>query len=197
MKNSYINPTIFILEGPDGCGKSTLASHMVEHLCGVRHQRAIKWHLTYTQKLGLAMEDYMINQTVNAVELVKCHETHVIFDRHWPSEAVYGKIMRPNMPFKHDIVKSMFNGINLVYIFCLSPLAVIDHEYKKDPDHPYSRDLFQQIVGGYEQLAREMIVEPNSKVYFYNKYNDGENKAKFIDAVLQENCTSYLSSPNA
>lgn len=96
------NPTgIVILEGPDGCGKTTLAEHLVKKF------NAEYIHLTWSEDLEKVMDEYQLEAIYAAKEISK--EKLVIIDRHWLSEIVYSDVFRDG---------SSWNGLHqsLMYI---------------------------------------------------------------------------------
>lgn len=142
-----IQPKLIILEGADGVGKTTLGKWLANDLCG------FYFHATATKTLVPAMRDYqrnlMDNIMVNAAE-----GRTMIMDRFWPSELVYGHILRPNNPygFSYRDLESECRRLNAIYILCFSNTAVVRHHQVKDPKHPYRDRDFLRIYQGYLRL---------------------------------------------
>lgn len=76
-----MNP-IIIIEGPDGCGKTTWCKHY-QATFGAKYMR-----------LGLHKNLYAY-QTMSLVRAVHwAKKVPVLIDRHWPSEQIYGSVYR-------------------------------------------------------------------------------------------------------
>lgn len=78
---------IIVLEGPDGCGKTTLARHLVQrygafYIHGRVHKDCWKYH---TAAVSLAAK--------------KSRDQLVVIDRNWLSECVYGPAFRGNSQY--------------------------------------------------------------------------------------------------
>jgi len=81
---------LFIIEGPDCSGKTTLAKRIA------MMRNAMYIHATGSGKLFAAMLDYHLSIVKNAsINLSNGHD--VVLDRLWPSEYVYGQIQRPTL----------------------------------------------------------------------------------------------------
>lgn len=105
-------PGLIIIEGPDGCGKTTLANKLFQKEGGDYV------HLTYQENIW----DYQTKELWRAIE--HCHERLVIVDRHWPSEQVYAKVYRNGSVMAHS-ARAMDRVIRKhagLYVFAV-PLA--------------------------------------------------------------------------
>lgn len=142
-------PKLVVLEGPDRCGKTTLAKYLA------RQANAVFLHQTYLGKdahCGATCEKYhdniLDNVDVNIYQLNK----KVILDRHWISEMIYGRVMGRDISGfdwkkKHERIKDM-GGI---YIICSSSCAVARMvEEKKDE---YTIAQFAKIELAYANIA--------------------------------------------
>lgn len=149
-------PKLIIIEGPDCSGKSTLAKHTAIQL------NACYIHSTGAKTLHAGMHDYHKSQLQNA-EVNLLQGKNVVMDRLWPSELVYGQILRPAMSDKiYDFVEilALVSTLNPVYVFCDDEDVVVRHERNRNLDHPYSNGQFQRIVEGYRSLYTEMQDTP-------------------------------------
>lgn len=111
---------IYILEGPDGVGKSTLAAAIAEKTKG--HVLHCSWNKDWN------MEEYFEEVMEVAVELDRYQD--VVIDRWAPSEWVYGNVFRGGEQFDvYDFVAQAQreNGANLTWVMCKHPLAVSNH----------------------------------------------------------------------
>lgn len=107
------NPTgIIILEGPDGCGKTTLAEHLIEKF-NVEYI-----HLTWSEDLEKVMDEYQIEALDAAKELSK--EKLVIIDRHWLSEVVYSNVYRNGSQWNglHQSLMYIINEAKAINVVC-------------------------------------------------------------------------------
>lgn len=160
-------PKIFIVEGPDNCGKSTLAKEIAKRVGGNY------WHMTSGPGLDdhRAMSRYQLDALKNAEINLELGNT-TVFDRHWPSDQVYGLELRdrPSLDFDQMMMESM--RLRIVFVFCHRHNAVKEHEKNQDPDHPYDSESYARIVDGYRDLHRLMEVEiPDARVVGYHLDN--------------------------
>jgi len=77
---------LIVLDGPDGCGKTTLALKICEMYNG------FYIHNTWTPELQKVMDNYQTECLEEAIE--KSKETLVVIDRLWLSEICYSEGMR-------------------------------------------------------------------------------------------------------
>ncbi len=104
---------IIVLDGPDGCGKTTLAEKFQE-LYGAQIL-----HLTWSPELENRMSDYMIGNIEEAIELSKTKL--VIIDRCWMSEICYSEAFRngTNWPLLHETCDRMLLNNNAYNVICM------------------------------------------------------------------------------
>lgn len=148
---------IIVLDGPDCCGKTTLAKTLIENH-GAKYV-----HATY--RFGNTMFAYHTAVLRKAVKLSADHL--VVVDRLWPSEIVYGNVFRKGLaygkepstesPWSHGW--SMFDAVlrkhAAIYVFCLpedATVASARHAQHKDPAHPYEDERYKQVCHRYLQL---------------------------------------------
>ena len=102
---------IFVLEGPDGVGKTTLALELQQYL-GARYI-----HLTYRFKNKMHKYHYA------AIRLAAHLSQHqpVVIDRWWPTEIVYADVYRGGSPFtKHYFkLEHIATQMGVTYVVCL------------------------------------------------------------------------------
>lgn len=158
-------PRLFIVEGPDNCGKSTLAKAIATNL------GATYWRMTSGQ--GLSEHDAMRLYQLNALDNAKINIAagrSVVFDRHWPSDQVYGAILRGRpslLPTDLRLVELECKSLSVVYISCCRDNAVEEHAKEKDPDHPYDDSVYEQIVERYDELFSELTASGAKVVDYY------------------------------
>lgn len=143
---------LFILEGPDCVGKTTLARRLAYRLNGVY------WHMTCTRLLAPAMTDYQLNAVANARQNLE--HRPVVLDRLWPSEHCYGKVLRPETMIDVQPIRDAVLPLDPVYIFCEDMIgaehAADRHAQNLDEAHPYKREQYLAIYRNYHALRQEM-----------------------------------------
>lgn len=114
---------IYILEGPDGTGKSTLAEAL---------QRETKGHLLHLT----FNKDWNMQEYYDSIDTVLLHLTQyqdVIIDRWIPSEVVYGSVFRGGT--KVD-VEGFMNEMawykDVKWIYCWNEKAIENHLKNKE-----------------------------------------------------------------
>ncbi len=102
---------IFVFEGPDGAGKTTLALALNEYLGG----RYI--HLTYRFRDKMDLYHYA------AIRLAAHLAQHqpVVIDRWWISEVLYAEAYRGGSKFmkRHFLLEHVANKMGVVYVACI------------------------------------------------------------------------------
>lgn len=100
---------VIMLEGPDGCGKTTLARKLVEkydafYIHGRVHKNIWKYH-TAAARLASRKSQHQL----------------VVVDRNWPSEAVYGPLFRDTMGYKlgERCLDRVFLKMATLHVMCL------------------------------------------------------------------------------
>jgi thymidylate kinase len=156
---TLIAPSLFIVEGPDACGKTTFAREFSQYLGGVY------WHLS--APVGTPLNDAVLEYDRNCNENIETNlrmGRHVVIDRHWPSEVAYGSAFRPTgvRPEITEIAAetSLFRPM---YIFCMDPNGVESaaerHARHQDPGHPYDPAGYRKVYEGYLRLVHSLIEE--------------------------------------
>lgn len=169
-----MKPKLFILEGADRVGKTTIAKYLA------RYYDAIYWHMTCSSTLAPAMLDYQSNCLDNIIDNMLMGR-NVIIDRHWPSEVCYGSVLRK---VDTDLIRKRFEGklreLGARYIFCFNPKAGELHEADKDPDHPYDADIYDEIYRNYYDLYIDMKeVYPPGHIIDYDYTKDADTQEHF------------------
>lgn len=146
-----MKPSIIIVEGPDNCGKTHLSKALANRF------NANYWHMTSGPGLDdhRAMARYQLDAWSNAKENLRNGRT-TVFDRFWPSDQVYGSILRdrPSLDFKMMIELSIETGA--LFIFCDRYKADEHYLTNVDQDHPYDVGVYNQLVAGYRDLAERI-----------------------------------------
>lgn len=160
-------PKLIILEGADNCGKTTLATAIA------KYYRAVYWRLTAGPGLceHQAMSLYQSNALDNA-EVNIANGLPVVIDRHWPSDAVYGPVLRDGPSTDLKRMEKRCAKMDAVYIYCYRDNATKEHAKSKDPDHPYADDVYDQVLEGYEELFTDLAQRRTVISYYLNNFID-------------------------
>lgn len=112
---------IFILEGADGSGKSSLAKKIARAVNGnVLHQ-------TYNKKWD--MEEYAEDVIEAAAQLA--YYQPVVLDRWAPSEYVYSKVFRNGETYDTKKLIDLWNKeMDICWIYCRSDKSIENHARK-------------------------------------------------------------------
>lgn len=179
---------IIVIEGPDACGKTTLA----ETICRMWGGRYI--HLSYSKDLLRLWRGSL----TRAVKLSQF--SPVVIDRHWPSEAVYAKVYRGGSLLEAEAVRcdELMKKLGVIYISCLLPTAdqMIDAHLKSclERDEMYAPDeRYAQIVWGYQRWRARMGDRPDVIDYDYTNRNLPDRQLSYL-ALAQGNQLLKMSS---
>jgi hypothetical protein len=153
-------PRLIIVEGPDNCGKSTLAKQIAA-VTGYAY-----WRLTSGPGLSehKAMELYQSNALDNVSDNLD-NSRGVVLDRHWPSDLVYGTVLRGTPSCNPERMRIRCENLGARYILCSRSNAIEEHASAKDPDHPYDDEIYASIVKGYSDWA---FNNPTMPIYAFN-----------------------------
>jgi thymidylate kinase len=170
-----MKPQLFIIEGPDSTGKSSLAKFIA------LKRKAVYSHASGKKSLHFAMLDYHVNMIENAnVNLSNGHD--VVFDRHWPSEWCYGQVLRKHVSDRYydfGVIDQLLRNIFPIYIFCESHESFKRHAMSHDDtDHKYQKEQYVQICGEYNMLAEKI------KPFRYSIEEHGTDMGKFLEGVM-------------
>lgn len=148
---------IYIIEGPDGAGKTTLVNKILKTTPGATtfHFGAPKseeedlnyWMLYY---------DVITKRNPNSV---------VIFDRSWFSDMVYGPVMRGHTAMKAQtsdmLAKTVIDYGGGIIIYCTAATHVLwERCNKRGEDDITGIDKLDQISKNYERLMSEHSILP-------------------------------------
>jgi len=165
---------LIIVEGADCTGKSTLAKFIAREL------RAAYFHAVGKKNLHQGMTEYHVNMVENALVCLDVSDMNVVFDRHWPSEVVYGQILRVAMHDRYYEIHKVLHMLDMVkpthelhYIFCTSNEAH-NRQMVDQTDHPYTSEEFAQIYGEYEAL-RSRLPQNEFNVHYYHLETHGSD----------------------
>lgn len=168
---------LFIIEGPDCSGKTTLARHMAVQLGGTY------LHASGHPALHAGMVEYH-ESILSAIEWNMAHDRggHVfILDRFWPSEFVYGREFRTHLvdryPFKE--VQDRISKLGGKYVFCMDGHVGSRHAREHVPKNhvPYDGGQFSGVIIGYQALMSIMGTRPD--YIHYDMTRDGADLVGF------------------
>jgi thymidylate kinase len=183
---------IIVLDGPDCCGKTTLANELIKNH-GARYV-----HATY--RFGKTMFAYHTAVMRKALRLSQDHL--VIVDRLWPSEIVYGTVFREGFaygkeahsdnPWSHGW--SMFDAVlrkhAAIYVFCLPQdinMSVERHAKHKDPAHPYPDEGYRLVCQRYLDLHSYLTsTVDRCDILQYRIEQEGKDVSGFADTIVSK-----------
>src|SRR5690606_4274519 len=189
---------LLILEGPDGAGKTTLADAICD-----RVPNAIKVKLTFRPDLDI----WEHHTEALRVAQDKSHDHLVIFDRHWPSEYIYGRVFRGHVQYGDWNARSMDRVIMRLcglYVMCVpNNLHYLMGVFarKKAAGLEMFPDVYEVAVryldfvqgsiirpwdGDYvEQISAYQGFAQRSDVVTYDVEKEGADMNKVIDRILR------------
>lgn len=177
---------IFVFEGPDGAGKTTLAMELKELL----DARYI--HLTYRFK------DKMHLYHTAAIKLAArlANKQPVIVDRWWPSEIVYADVYRGGSKFaKHYLLLEHIATLHgVVYVMCLPKdrERYLKHYEKLKGERVEMYDEgMQRVYDGYASAYRDYL-GLKENVCRYDMFENFNTSTVSRGMVLRDICQNIL-----
>lgn len=178
---------LFIIEGADNTGKTTLAKFLAKHLWD-RGIQATYFHFDHFGRLSDCMYDYMLSVHQNIRWCVENLGSTFVLDRSWPSEYVYGRVIGPPervMQFNHLHHRDLLAPLSPIYIHADCDSALGRH-MGSDHDHAkYSPLDFNDIKLGYGEWANAMLRSPATKMLRYDLDMSGHELQKYCDILLR------------
>lgn len=177
---------IFVLEGPDGAGKTSLAMALKDHL-GAKYI-----HLTYRFK------DRMHLYHTAAIRLAArlAHNQPVILDRWWPSEIIYADAYRGGSKFvKHYfLLEHVATMMGVTYVVCFPEdrQKYLDHyaRLKGEREEMYDEGM-ERVYDGYQDFYLSYLALKENVCHYdmFENFNDNEISREII---LRHICQSTL-----
>lgn len=163
---------IIILDGPDGCGKTTLAEFLQ------KEYGAYYMHSTWSPELEPDMEEYMRLTTQMAKRISQ--NQLVVLDRHWLSELVYSDVFREganrvSMYYReHTGLIGGTNIPNRLVVCC--------------PEREVAKQHFDVLKDTREEMYSNVdkIVDAYLALWYGDKYYVFKNKNKYIQSINLE-----------
>jgi len=184
--DNYDFNRIFVLEGPDGCGKTTLAKQMMFLMRGLG---LYPYYRHFTYPLWPNVSDYMANIMVDAVNQIK--HGPVILDRSFISDMFYSRVFRHNRGIMledgmAETLDLLLQRNDVVTVVCLPEFD----EYRKNyitklKDHT---EIHTEIAGMdciymmYSMLQRSQRVIP---------YNYKINNIHYITKSMEKHISQH------
>lgn len=137
---------IYILEGADGTGKTTLANEIA------RQRRATVLHPSFHKSWNMA--EYH-RAFIQAAEALNDSDIDVVLDRWAPSERVYGNVFRNGESFDTDLlINYYYPMLEVTWIYCRNDNAVENHlRNMKNRDEMF--DTMEGVVEEFDRYVKE------------------------------------------
>lgn len=160
---------IYVLEGPDGTGKTTLANEIARQVNG------FVVHATYNKYWD--MKAYHTKLMQNARELDESGIS-VILDRWAPSERVYGNVFREGESFSTKRLIDKYND-GIVWIYCWNENAAENHLKNKERR--------EEMFGDMSKVAKEFdkYVRENDFGWIHYNFNH-DNVRQFVKGLPRD-----------
>lgn len=177
---------LYVIEGPDGCGKSTVAKLLAQAISGeviefprnegytgplIRSYLRKEWDISNTSDeadiddIAAAMT-FQCLQVANRMEVmkkirrhVKSAKDHLVLVRYWQSGVVYGLLDGLDRQWLRDIHEDMAQA-DLNILLDLSPEESLKRQKTRgdDPERYEGRkDITSRIIGSYRDLWEPKI----------------------------------------
>lgn len=177
-----MNNRVIILEGPDGCGKTTLANMLIKDY-GFRSQ-----HVSRPEKGEDVFKTYS-NHLLRALR----GDQPVVFDRLYLGERIYGPIMRGHDLLGEEgqrLIERIVRARDVKTILCLTDYDSAVERWKiRGDDYILREDSFSQVYDRYQKS------EGIYKVYDFNQREAFEKTGAFVPSATLPQGT--LGSPRA
>jgi hypothetical protein len=151
---------IYVIEGPDGTGKTTLARFIADSL------KASIIHCSYDKDWD--MKEYHTDVMESA--LVLNEYKSVIVDRWAISEEVYGKVFREGPSYDTSELIDRYKRY-ITWIYCRNDDAIENHFKNKEIRYELYDDM-TEVVELYDSIVQESQLP--WQVYDFNKVNKKE-----------------------
>lgn len=139
-------PQLLVLEGPDGCGKTTLARQLAEE-----HGYM---HIAHGPEPGMGSHA-LFSQYARALSCA--NRRRVVIDRAWLSEHVYGSVHRDFIrldSFHERMLSRIALSFGGAHVFCMPPLEHCLRVFnsRRDQEMLESNEAMAAVYGMYEHL---------------------------------------------
>jgi hypothetical protein len=168
---------IYVLEGPDGVGKTTLANAILAKTKG--HLLHCTWRKEWT------MWRYFLDIMDTAQVYSNRYQQDVVIDRWAPSEKVYGDVFRGGPSFDINILlkTGIRNDKGIKWVMCRNDNVVENHQrLLLERDEMF--DDMSKVQEGFDEFVKESGLP--WIIYDYDKVN----MDKFVEELIGENHTN-------
>lgn len=137
---------IYILEGADGTGKSTLAAAIA------KQTNAVVLHQTYNKTWNMKV---YLQEIMSEAQTLAHHGINIVLDRWAPSEIIYGNAFRKGPSFDVEkMIDKYVRDPNIVWIYCYNDKAVENHMDNANKREEMFPDI-SDVVLRYEEYIEE------------------------------------------
>lgn len=138
---------IYLVEGADGTGKTTLAKAIEKHVEGTVIHSGLRSRET--------VEEYH-RRIYTAALWLDAHGVPVVLDRWAPSEHVYGAVFRGGAAYNTDalMMGQMFMESAACLIYCRNDDAAANHRRNAEVRDEYHGDI-TEVVAEYERYVAD------------------------------------------
>lgn len=174
-------PFFYVLEGPDGSGKTTLAQALVRQL-EAEGLKVFKAHARYRFK----RQGIFAYHTAIIDMAFRSGAQAAVIDRLWPSEIAYGHACRGGTKYPHigRMMDRAMLGAGLCHVLCQTDLETTVGtvtERAKDELYP---DRVRAVYQAYRDLdAGKLGYQPRFKVHYDRARLTPEEGVKLISTV--------------
>lgn len=138
---------IFIVEGPDGSGKTTLCHKLLVANKGR--------YLHFSYPKNKAEADNMFTDYMET--LIRYRDEDVVIDRMWPSTQVYGEILRGKSEISYEQGLLLEKAIKSkgVFVYCTDTFRVMwDRCKQRGEDYVTDYETYLRICRMYDTVMR-------------------------------------------
>lgn len=175
---------IYVLEGPDGAGKTTLAEEFVRRCgigtilhCGNRFHDRMHWYHTV-----------MFQKALKAAE-----SGPVIIDRWWPSEIAYSAAFRGGTRYPEigRMMDRLARFTRVTYVWCVPndrPRYIDDFAALRQK-RPEDFDSMHDVLDQYDEIFDSYFTDGSGnvqaeRVLWYDRYIDGMDMDSFLSLMM-------------
>lgn len=140
-----------IVEGPDGAGKTTLIEAWKKEA-----NVTVVHHGAYLNESAIA------HLYMSSLRDAHGAEGHVVFDRSWLAEPIYGRAFRDGVdrigPERARMLERCALALNAIVVMCLPPITrcVANWESRREREYLTRVEALHDVWAGYAQLLTEM-----------------------------------------
>ena len=149
---------MYVIEGPDGVGKSTLAREIA------KQKGAHIVHASFNKIWDI--KDYHIKLMTHAKNLEKSG-IPVVIDRWAPSEQVYGDVFREGPRYGVMTLIRKYNN-NITWIYCRNDNVIENHLKHLEKRHEMYDDM-TLIAARFDKFVKDTQDELNWLTFDYDK----------------------------